>query len=71
MAKPITVEDYKDVADDFFDKYNFVEERLPDGARAEDVMKIMQNLAGLVAKKRAESKVGTIGFMKEEENSDA
>ena len=24
MAKPITVEDYELVADDFFDKYNFV-----------------------------------------------
>ena len=71
MAKPITVEDYKEVADDFFDKYNFVAERLPENTRAEDVIKIMQNLAGLVAKKRAESKVGTIGFIKDEEIADA
>ena len=66
MPKPITVEDYKEVADDFFDKFNFVAERLPDGASAEDIIKIMQNLSGLVVKKRAESKQGMIGFMKEE-----
>ena len=72
MAKPITVEDYALVADEFFDKYNFVAERLPKETRAEDVIKIMQNLAGLVAKKRAEEKTGTIGFVAHvEKNEDA
>ena len=69
MPKPITVEDYKEVADDFFDKFNFGAERLPDGASAEDIIKIMQNLSGLVVKKRAESfkfQKRMIGFMKEE-----
>ena len=63
MAKSITVEDYAEVADDFFDKYSFVARRLPETARAEDIIKIMQNLAGLVTKKRAEEKVGAIGFV--------
>ena len=63
MPKPITVKDYELVADDFFDKYNFVAARLPENTRAEDVIKIMGNLAGLVAKKRAEQKQSTIGFV--------
>ena len=71
MPKPITVADYELVADDFFDKYNFVAERLPENTRAEDVIKIMQNLAGLVAKKRAEEKTGTIGFVTNTEEKDA
>ena len=69
MPKPITVEDYKEVSDEFFDKFNYVAERLPKGASAEDVIKIMQQLAGLVAKKRAEKRTGTIGFMKEEDDA--
>lgn len=64
MPKEITVKDYELVADDFFDKFNFVAERLPDGTKAEDIIKIMQNLATLVIKKRQENK-GLIGFVQE------
>ena len=70
MPKPITVEDYKEVSDEFFAKYNFVAERLADGARAEDVIKIMQNLAGLVTKKRAEERTTGIGFLQEDITND-
>ena len=34
MSEPITVEDYKNVADEFFSKYNFVVERLGPGAES-------------------------------------
>jgi len=70
MPKAITVEDYKEVSKEFFDKYNFVAEQLPDGARAEDIIKIMQNLAGLVTKQRAESRIAGIGFLKEDITDD-
>ena len=70
MPKPITVEDYQEVSEEFFAKYNFVAERLADGARAEDVIKIMQNLAGLVTKKRAEERTTGIGFLKEDNTND-
>ena len=62
--KPITVEDYKEVSDEFFDKYFFVSEQLGEGAKPEDVIKIMQNLAALVMKKREEDKKVTLGFNK-------
>ena len=72
--KPITVEDYKEVSDEFFDMYFFVAKQLGEGAKPEDVIKIMQNLASLVMKKREEDKKVTLGFNKpveeEETNED-
>lgn len=66
MPKEITVEDYDLVAPEFFDKYNYVASRLPEGTKAEDVIKIMQQLGALVMKKRKEEKQGLIGFVKED-----
>ena len=68
MPKEITVQDYELVAPDFFDKYNFVASRLPEGTRAEDVIKIMQQLGALVMKRRKDEKKGLIGFVKEDTN---
>tara|TARA_B100002019_G_C20785271_1_gene364090 strand:- start:279 stop:485 length:207 start_codon:yes stop_codon:yes gene_type:complete len=65
--KPITVEDYEQVADEFFAKYHFVAKELGEGAKSEDILKIMENLTGLVMKKRKEDKsTGAIGFNKDE-----
>lgn len=66
MPKEITVEDYDLVAPDFFDKYNYVASRLPKDTKAEDVIKIMQQLGALVMKKRKEATTGLIGFVKED-----
>ena len=66
MPKEIKVSDYDLVAPDFFDKYNYVAERLPEGTRAEDVIKIMQQLGALVLKRRAENKAAPFGFNKVE-----
>ena len=61
MPKQITLEEIKEVSGEFFDKYNYVAGQLPKDTAAEDVLKIMQNLAGLVMKKRKEDKPD-IGF---------
>ena len=67
IDKPVTVEDYDAVADEFFAKYHFVAKELGEGAKAEDILKIMENLTGLVMKKRKEEKqTGAIGFNKDE-----
>ena len=64
--EPITVEDYKLVSDEFFQKYNYVVERMNVlNAKAEDVLKIMEALSGAVMKDRAKHKVGPFGFNKE------
>lgn len=66
--EPITVEDYKLVADEFFQKYNFVSERLgPVPPKAEDVLKVMEAMTGAVMKDRVKNKVGPFGFNKNKE----
>ena len=62
--EPITVEDYKLVSDEFFQKYNFVVERMGVTSKAEDVLKVMEALSGAVMKERVKDKVGPFGFNK-------
>lgn len=72
--EPITVDDYKLVSDEFFQKYNYVVERMNVTAKAEDVLKVMEALSGAVMKERVKTKIGPFGFNKhgkdgaEEEN---
>ena len=67
MTEPITVDDYKNVSDEFFQKYNFVAERLGPGPnKAEDVLKVMEALTGAVMRERAANKIGPFGFNKKD-----
>ena len=61
----ITVEDYKEHSQEFFDKYFYVAKELGEGAKAEDILKIMESLAGVAMKKRGENSAGPWGFLKE------
>ena len=68
--EPITVEDYKLVSDEFFQKYNFVADRLGVTKKAEDILKVMEALSGAVMKDRAKQKVGPFGFNKQNAGSE-
>jgi len=66
--KPITVEDYEKHGKEFFDKYFYVARELGEGAKAEDILKIMESLAGVVmTKRKEETKTGPMGFNKTDE----
>ena len=52
--KPVTIEDYEKYSGEFFDKYFYVAKQLGEGAKAEDILKIMESLAMVVMKKRME-----------------
>ena len=52
--KSITVEDYEKYSGEFFDKYFYVAKQLGEGAKAEDILKIMESLGAVVMKKRME-----------------
>ena len=67
--EPITVEDYKLVSDEFFQKYNFVADRLGVTKKAEDILKVMEALSGAVMKERVKDKVGPFGFNKNGQDS--
>ena len=72
--KSITVEDYEKHGKEFFDKYFYIAKELGEGAKAEDVLKIMESLAMVVMKKRMEDegKIGPFGFIRDqiEENDE-
>jgi hypothetical protein len=70
MTEPITVDDYKNVSDEFFQKYDFVRERLQLGAKAEDVLKVMEALSAQVMKERVKEKLGPFGFNKQTKEED-
>ena len=62
--KPITLEEYKEVGPEFFDKFFYVKNQLPYGTEVEEVLTIMETLAGLVMIKRDEAEEPTsIGFL--------
>lgn len=64
INKPITLEDYKEVGPEFFDKFYYVKNQLPATTEVEDVLKIMETLAGLVMIKRDdEEESPTVGFL--------
>ena len=66
--KTITVEDYEKYSGEFFDKYFYVAKQLGEGAKAEDILKIMESLGAVVMKKRMEEegKVGPFGFIRDQ-----
>ena len=67
MMEPITVEDYKLVSNEFFQKYDYAAERMGPGPhKAEDVLKVMEALSAAVIKERVKDKLGPFGFNKGE-----
>tara|TARA_R110002049_G_scaffold11559_16_gene54151 strand:- start:1079 stop:1327 length:249 start_codon:yes stop_codon:yes gene_type:complete len=66
--KPITVDDYREVSDEFFDKYHFVAKELGEGCKAEEILKVMEALGALVVKNRKDNSSGPWGFLKDTKN---
>lgn len=65
--KPITLAEYQEVGPEFFEKYHYVKNQLPPTSEVEDVLTIMETLAGLVMLKREEEESEDeikIGFLK-------
>ena len=52
--KPVTLDEYAQVGPDFFAKFNYVKTQLPAESDVEEVLTIMETLAGLVLIKRDE-----------------
>ena len=60
--KPITVEEYQAAGEEFFPKYWFVAKELGEGAKTEDILKVMESLSGVALRLRSEEEKNTIGF---------
>ena len=64
--KSITLDEYKNAGEEFFPKFFYVAKELGEGAKAEDVLKIMESLAAVAMKNRVKDKIGPWGFIKSE-----
>ena len=72
---PLTLEEMTEAADIFFPLFEHVHQRMPEGTEVEDTLKVMETLAKLGHKKRAERLEEEVklkfGFNKNEEADDA
>ena len=72
---PLTLDEVKDASDTFFPLFNEVHSRMPDGSTTEDTLKIMESVAKLGHKRRADKlldeKSEAFGFNKKEDDDDA
>ena len=69
--KLLTLEDYQKAGEHFWDKYWYVSKELGEGAKTEDILKVMESLGGVAMKIKNEDKVGPFGFNKKEGEDDA
>ena len=69
--KPITLDEYKEAWRRIFPKYFYVAKELGEGAKAEEILKVMESLAGVVMKKRVEDKLAPFGFNKEKKDAES
>ena len=72
---PLTLEEIKEASDIFFPLFLEVHSRMPDGSTTEDTLKVMESIAKLGHKNRADKadkeKELKFGFNKEEETDNA
>ena len=72
-SDPLTLEEVTAAADIFFPLFNEVHARMPEGSTTEDTLKVMESVAKLGHKQRAESllkqKSIAFGFNKDDSDS--
>ena len=52
----------------FGPKYDYVAQNIGEGAKPEDILKVMESLAGIAMKKRVEDKLAPFGFNKKDKD---
>ena len=64
--KVLTLEDYQKAGEMFWDKYWYVSKELGEGAKTEDIIKVMETLAGvaLQLKEKEDEENSPFGFNK-------
>ena len=65
--KLLTVEDYEKAGETFWPKYWYVAKELGEGAKAEDVLKILESIGTVALRLKLEEKEGPFGFNKKDE----
>ena len=67
--KLLTLEDYQKAGEEFWPKYWYVSKELGEGAKAEDILKVMESLGAVALKIKVEDKLsGPFGFNKKRDD---
>ena len=67
--KEITLEEYQAAGETFWPKYWYVAKELGEGAKPEDIIKVMESIGGVALKLKLEDK-DSFGFNKLKEEDD-
>ena len=67
--KLLTLEDYQRAGETFWPKYWYVAKELGEGAKPEDIIKVMESIGGIALKLKLEDK-DSFGFNKLKEEDD-
>ena len=63
--KLLTLEDYQEAGETFWPKYWYIAKELGEGAKTEDILKVMETLGGVALQfKNEEESAGPFGFNK-------
>ena len=65
--KLLTLEDYQKAGEHFWPKYWYVAKELGEGAKPEDILKVMETIGGVALKLKIESSI-PFGFNKKKES---
>ena len=69
--KLLTREDYEKAGETFWPKYHYVAKELGDGAKPEDILKVMEAVGGVALKLALEEKLtGPFGFNKKKQEEE-
>ena len=69
--KLLTLEDYQKAGEEFWPKYWYVSKELGEGAKVEDVLKVMESLGAVALKIKVEDKLsGPFGFNKKKDDEE-
>ena len=70
MKFEVTLEDYQNAGEEFWPKYFYVAKELGENAKPEEVLKVMESLAGVAMKQKVKNKIGPFGFNKTDETQE-
>ena len=69
--KLLTLEDYEKAGEQFWPKYNYVAHELGEGAKTEDILKVMEAIGGVALKLKLEEGADFIfGFNKNKDEKE-
>ena len=70
MKLTVTLEEYQKAGETFWPKYWYVAKELGEGAKAEDILKVMETLASTAMREKVENTIGPFGFNKKPETDE-